>query len=55
MRYGIIASTDIGILVNEVDNKMKEGWAPQGGISVRTISCFESELVQAMVKIETKG
>lgn len=55
MKYILLIDTDVGRLINTVNKKMSQGWVAQGGINIRTISRYENELIQAMVKTDKKG
>lgn len=37
MQYKIIEVTEVFTLENEVDKAIKEGWKPQGGVSIAVL------------------
>ncbi len=53
MEYCVVSDDDLGVLVDEVNEKIENGWAPLGGIAIRT-RLAESETsayhYQAMIK-----
>ena len=50
MEYIIVSGIGAQALTNEINRLINKGWIPQGGVQVRTISKYESEIVQAMIK-----
>lgn len=52
MKYTIIDSDDFDVLTERVNEMIKDGWKPQGGVATNYSDQYDSaEYLQAMIKI----
>lgn len=52
MKYRILVESFIFDMETQVEEKLKEGWKLQGGVSVVNINSSSNRYIQAMVKEE---
>lgn len=50
MEYKILMNSDRQLLANVVESYLKEGWEPQGGVSVAVKNDNDEGYVQAIIK-----